>query len=112
MSPLRLEHVLRKDLKDGQSKTGLARQTDGWKFAHQYRAGVKNKVVRIPRQSENFTSVSEEHGLGRAEQIFAVNANYQNDLMPRRKWPRGLNLVKKDGMKRKRFCKAAGSLKR
>ena len=81
MSPLRLEHVLRKDLKDGQSKTGLARQTDGWKFAHQYRAGVKNKVVRIPRQSENFTSVSEEHGLGRAEQIFAVNANYQNDLM-------------------------------
>ena len=39
-----LDHILAKDLKDGQGKTGLARQTDGWKFAQNHRRGVSNKV--------------------------------------------------------------------
>ena len=32
----RLAHILNKEMKDGQGKTGLARQTAGWKFAHEY----------------------------------------------------------------------------
>ena len=44
----RLDHILEKDLKDGQGKTGLARKTDGWKFAYKHRKGSPTRYTGFP----------------------------------------------------------------
>ena len=69
----RLAGLLRTDLKDGQGKTGLARMTAGWKWAHEFRKGVTNKVVKIDPRTPNYSTIAEEHNLGRVEQLFGVN---------------------------------------
>ena len=69
----RLAPLFQKDIKDGQGMTGLARQTAGWKFSHEYRKGVPNKVVRIPNTVENYSTISEYHGLGTVTQLYGIN---------------------------------------
>ena len=59
----RLQHVLDKELRDDQGFTGLARQTDGYKWAHAFRKGVPNKVVRVPKGVASYCTTSGEHGL-------------------------------------------------
>ena len=69
----RLQHVLDKELRDGQGFTGLARQTDGFKWAHAFRKGVPHKVVRVPKGVANYCTTSEEHGLGEVQQLYGVH---------------------------------------
>ena len=57
----RLAGLLRTDLKDGQGKTGLARMTAGWKWAHEFRKGVTNKVVKIDPRTPNYSTIAEIH---------------------------------------------------
>ena len=69
----RLAGLLRTDVKDGQGKSGLARMTAGWKWAHEYRKGVTNKVVRVDPNTPNYTTIAKEHNLGEVVQLFGVN---------------------------------------
>ena len=67
-----LDHILAQDLKDGQGKMGLARQTDGWKFAHNHRKEVSYKVYRISSHVKNYHTISSEHGLNRVKQMYGI----------------------------------------
>ena len=69
----RLAGLLRTEVKDGQGKSGLARMTSGWKWAHEFRKGVTNKVVKIDPATPNYTTIAEEHHLGQVVQLFGVN---------------------------------------
>ena len=69
----RLAGLVKPDFKDGQDKTGLARMTEGWKWAHNFRKGVPDKVVRIDPHLSNYYTVAEEHNLGEVTQLYAVN---------------------------------------
>ena len=69
----RLAALLKPDFKDGQDKTGLALMTEGWKWAHDFRKGVPNKVVRVDPLLSNYYTVAEEHNLGEVDQLYAVN---------------------------------------
>ena len=69
----RLAGLLRTDLKDGQGKSGLARMTAGWKWAHEFRKGVTDKVVRIDPNTPNYTTIASMHNLGEVVQLYGVN---------------------------------------
>ena len=69
----RLAGLLRTSVKDGQGKTGLARMTAGWKWAHDFRKGLTNKVVRIDPNFANYTTIASEHNLGHVDQLYGVN---------------------------------------
>ena len=69
----RLAGLLRTSVKDGQGKTGLARMTAGWKWAHDFRKGSTNKVVRIDPNFANYTTIASEHNPGHVNQLYGVN---------------------------------------
>ena len=80
----RLDHVRDKQCKDGQGLTGLARQTNGYKFAHNYRKGVPNKVATVMPGSRNFHTVASEHDLGEVTQIFGINTKGStSEILPK-----------------------------
>ena len=75
----RIAGLLRTSEKDGQDKTGLARMTAGWKWAHDFRKGVPNKVVRIDADTPNYTTIAEEHNLGDVDRLWGVNNGSKNN---------------------------------
>ena len=76
--------LFQKDIADGQGITGLPGQTAGWKFPHEYRKGVSNKVVRIPNTGENYSTLSEYHGLGTVTQLCGINTKKScSELLPK-----------------------------
>ena len=80
----RLDHVRDKQCKDGQGLTGLARQTNGYKFAHTYRKGVPNKVATINPGTRNFHTIASEHDLGEVTQMFGINTKGStSEILPK-----------------------------
>ena len=75
----RIAGLLRTSEKDGQDKTGLARMTAGWKWAHEFRKGVPNKVVRINADTPNYKTIAEEHNLGDVDRLWVVNNGSKNN---------------------------------
>ena len=69
----RLAALIKPDFKDGQCKTGLARMAEGWKWSHEFRKGLANKVVRIDSLTPTFYAVAREHNLGEVVQLYGVN---------------------------------------
>ena len=64
--------------------TGLARQTNGYKFAHTYRKGVPNKVATINPGTRNFHTISSEHDLGEVTQMYGINTKGStSEMLPR-----------------------------
>ena len=80
-----LAGLLRMDVKDGQGKSGLARMTVGWKWAHEYKKGLTNKVVRVDQNTPNYTTIAKEHNLGEVVQLVGVNNSSKITNPPKEK---------------------------